>query len=77
MWSTFPINFAPSDKVTDRSKLKAFADDKMNVTDIMNIGLGKLENIVEIEKILAPFPQCFQKPSSPGVCNPLPHNIAF
>ena len=33
-------------KILDWSKLKAFADDKINVSKILEIGLGRVENIV-------------------------------
>ena len=49
----------------DLSKLKAFADDKMNVAKNLKIVLGRVENIVgkgenaENQHFLL-FPQCFQ-----------------
>ena len=50
----------------DWSKLKAFADDKMNVTEKLKFVLGMVENIVGkgenagYQHFLL-FPQCFQK----------------
>ena len=60
------INPLPGVKIQDWSKLKAFADDKLNVTQ--NIGVvfhwikyivGKEENAGYQHFLL--FPQCFQK----------------
>ena len=34
------------EKISDRSKLKAFADDKVNVTENFKFDLGMVENIV-------------------------------
>ena len=59
----------PDDKIVDRSKLKAFADDKMNVTQKLKFALGRVENIVGkgenagYQHFLL-FPQGFQKNSS-------------
>ena len=36
----------PHDKILDWSKWKAFADDKLNVTEKLKFVLGRLENIV-------------------------------
>ena len=36
----------PNDKVKDWSKLKAFADDSINVTERLKFVLGRVENIV-------------------------------
>ena len=56
------LNSLPNDKFLDWSKLKAFADDKINVTDILKVVLGQVENIVgEGEQHFLLFPQCFQK----------------
>ena len=55
----------------DWSKLKAFADDKLNVTEKMKFVLEGVENIVgkgdiaHHEQFLL-FPQCFQKSSVSG-----------
>ena len=48
--------------------MKDFADDKVNVTQILNFGLGRVENIVGLEKKVLfqhyfLFPPCFQKRS--------------
>ena len=40
------FNSLPSDKILDWSKLKAFADDKLNVNEKLNFGLGRVESIV-------------------------------
>ena len=67
----FPLmknNFNPSlnDKITDWSKLKASADDNINVNEKFQFILGKVENIVGngenagYQHFLL-FPQCFQK----------------
>ena len=64
------INALPNDKILDWSKLKAFADDKINVTEKVKIVLARVENIVGkgenagYQHFLL-FPQCFQKPSCP------------
>ena len=61
------VNSFPNDKILDLSKLKAFADDKSNVTQTLKFVLGRLENIVgKKEKMLVISifsfsPQCFQK----------------
>ena len=63
----------PSDKILDRLKLKAFTDDKINVTKKkLTFVLGRVENIVGkgenagYQHFLL-FPQCFQKLSFPEV----------
>ena len=56
----------PNDKFLDLSKLKAFADDKINVTEKLKFVFGIVENIVRkgenagYQHFLL-FPQCFQK----------------
>ena len=40
------LNFLPNDKMLDWSKLKAFAEDKINVNERLKFGLGEVENIV-------------------------------
>ena len=67
MFSTF-INPLPNDKYLDWSKLKGFADNKINVTEKLKFVLRQVENIVEkrenagyLHFLL--FPQCFQKSS--------------
>ena len=61
----------PSNIILDWSKLKAFAHDKINVTEKMKFSLGRVENIVGkgenagYQHFLV-FPQCFQKASFSG-----------
>ena len=55
----------------DQSKLKAFADDKINVTEKIEFVLGRVENIVgKVENAgyqhFLLFPQCFQKATYTG-----------
>ena len=40
------VNSLPNDKISDLSRLKAFADDKSNVTQTLKFVLGRVENIV-------------------------------
>ena len=62
------LNSLPNDKFLDWSKLKLFADDKINVTTEMKLVLKKVENIVGkgenagYQHFLL-FPQCFQRAS--------------
>ena len=64
----------PNDKIVDWSKLKAFADDKINVNEELKFGLGRLEYIVGkgenagYQHFLL-FPQCFQKTSFSELLN--------
>ena len=66
------VNCLPNDKILERLKFKAFADDKINVTDKLNFILGRVENIVgkgenaDYQHFLL-FPQCFQKLSLSGL----------
>ena len=66
------FNSIPNYKILDQSKLKAFADDKINMTENLKFVLGRLENIVETEGENAGyqhfllFPQCLQKVSDTG-----------
>ena len=60
------VNPSPDDKISDCSKLKAFADDKLNVTQNMKVVFHMIENIVGKEENAGYqhfllFPQCFQK----------------
>ena len=41
------LNSLPNDKFLDWLKLKAFADDKINVTEKLKFVLGRLENMVD------------------------------
>ena len=40
------FNSLPNERILDWSKLKAFADDKINVTEKLKFVLGRVENIV-------------------------------
>ena len=67
LWKKVKLfNSLPNDKILDWSKLKAFANDKMNVNEKFNFGLGRTKNIVGkgenagYQHFLL-FPQCFQK----------------
>ena len=59
----------PNDKILDLSKLKAFADNNLNVNQKLKVASEKVENIVGkgenagYQHFLL-FPQCFQKASS-------------
>ena len=61
-----------NNKNLDWSKLKAFADDKIDVSEKLKFVLGRVENIVGkgenagFQHFLL-FPQCFQKPSISGL----------
>ena len=65
------FNSLLNNKILDWPKLKAFADDKMNVAEMMISVSDGVENIVEkgenagYQHFLL-FPQCFQKPSPSG-----------
>ena len=66
------LNSLPNDKILEWSKLKAFADDKINVTEKLKVVLGRVENIVGKGENAGYqhfflFPQCFQKASFPGL----------
>ena len=54
-----PFNSLPNDKILDWSKLKAFADAKINVTEKLKFVKGRVENIVG--KAENAGYQCFQK----------------
>ena len=45
--TSVPFNSIPNDKILDLSKLKAYADDKINVTKKLKFKLGRVENIAE------------------------------
>ena len=51
--------------ILDQTKLKAFADDKLDVTKMITSVFDRAENIVEKEKLLvqaiSPFPTMFPK----------------
>ena len=64
-------NSLPNDKLLDWSKLKAFANDKFKVAEIMIYIFDTVENIVGKGenagyKHFPLFPQCFQKASFSG-----------
>ena len=44
------VNSLPSDKVLNWSKLKALADDKINLTEKLKFGLGRVQKIVGKEE---------------------------
>ena len=66
------FNSLPNDKIQDLSKIKAFADDKIILTQKLKFVLERVENIVEkgenagYQHFLL-IPQCFQKLSIPEV----------
>ena len=56
----------PNYKILDQSKLKAFADDKINVTQTLKFALERIENMVGKEENAGYqhfllFLQCFEK----------------
>ena len=62
------LNSLPNDEFLDLSKLKAFADDNLNVYQKLKFALGRVENIVGKGENAGyqhflPFPPCFQKAS--------------
>ena len=65
------FNSLPDDDILDWSKLKAFADDKIKVTENLKFVLLRVENIVGkgenagYQHFLL-FPQCFLKASFSG-----------
>ena len=66
------MNSLPNDKILDLSEFKAFADDKIILTQKFILVLGSVENIVgkaenaSYQHFLL-FPQCFQKLPFPEV----------
>ena len=66
--AVFLLNSLPNNKFLDLSKLKAFADVKLNLREKLEFVLGSMENIVGkgenagYQHFLL-FPQCFQKAS--------------
>ena len=64
LWCTYLILLTKR-QIMDWSKLKAFADDKINVTQTLELGSDRIENIVGkgenagYQHFLL-FPQCFQ-----------------
>ena len=68
----YRVNPLQDDKILDLHKLKAFADDKLNVTQNVKLVLHKIENIVRKEENAGYqhsllFPQCFYKAFSSSV----------
>ena len=65
------INSLPNGNVLDWTKVKVFADDKLNYATIINSVFDRIENIVGkgenagYQHFLL-FPQCFQKYSFSG-----------
>ena len=64
--AAFPLNCFPSDKISDWSNLKALADDKIKVLNMMIFVFGRVEDIVEKGENggyqhFDLFPQCFQR----------------
>ena len=61
------FNPFPYNKILDQTKLKAFADDKLNVTKMIISVFDRVESIVGKGEIACKFlfPQCFQKASFP------------
>ena len=71
---SYPFNSLPNNNILDLSKLKAFADDKIQLTKIMIFVFDRIENIVgKGENAGYPhfllFPQCFQKARYSGLLN--------
>ena len=61
----FVINSLPNGKILDLTKFKAFADDKLILTQKLKFVLGRVENIMGKGEIASYqhfllFPQCFQ-----------------
>ena len=67
----FSVNPLPDDKILNLSKLKAFAGEKINVSEKLKYPYGRVENIVGkgenagYQHFLL-FPQCFQKATFSG-----------
>ena len=60
------FNSLPNDKSLDWSKLKAFADDKINVTKELKFVLERVKNVVVKGEIAGyqhflHFPKCYQR----------------
>ena len=60
----------PNNKILDRSRLKAFADNKISLNEKLELVLGRIENMGKGENTgfqhFLLFPQCFQKLSHSG-----------
>ena len=59
-----PFNLLPDNKILDLPKLKAFADDKLNVTQNFKVVFHRIENIAGKEENA--FPPVCQKSSLCG-----------
>ena len=64
------VNPFPHDKILDRTKLKTFVDDKLNVTNMIISVFDRVENIdgkgeIACTNTFLLFPHCFQKVSFP------------
>ena len=72
LYKTIMFNSLPHNKILDWSKFKAFADNKINVTEKLKFVLGRVESIVGkgenagYRHFLLLFPQFFQKASYTG-----------
>ena len=65
------MNSLPNNKILDKLKPKAFADDNLNVTQSVQCFFGNRQNIVRKgenagNQHFLLFPQCFQKASLQG-----------
>ena len=76
------VNSLPNHKISDWSKLKALADDKIYVPKKLKSVLAREENIVGkgenagYQHFLL-FPKCYQKVSFTEVFNPFPNKPWF
>ena len=61
MISDGAFNPLTNDKFLHWSKLKALADDKVNVTEKLKCALGRTENIGIGENAFSSFPEMFSK----------------
>ena len=67
------FNPLPNNKILDMTELKAFADDKLNITEMTISLFQRVENTLEkgenagFQHFLL-FPQCFLKTSPLGLC---------
>ena len=66
------FNSLPNDNIFHFLKLKAFADDEINIIQTSKFALGRLENIVGKgenagNQHFLLFPQCFQNPPFLGL----------
>ena len=66
------MNALPNNKILDWFKFNAFAEDKINVTEILKFVLGRAENIVgkgenAAYQNFSPFPKMFSKDFFPKV----------